>query len=144
VPLVDRHYDEHPEKLWEAVYSIVAEDAETRGAVVESWHGYLSDLTPSEKPDPDGVPVAIEGVNYLREEAKKFATHHEDSILGELSEHLEDLLGHNREYAAKLDQSPDDVDPGEYAAWRHEVEKVVKRIEEQLDLLLVEERNLAG
>jgi 3',5'-cyclic AMP phosphodiesterase CpdA len=138
VPLVDRHYDEHPEELWEAVYSLVADDVADKRPAVERWKAYLSDLTPGEEPDRDGVPVAIEGVNYLREEAKKFASHHPASVLRALAGHLEDLLGHNREFAAELDASTDDVDRKKYACWRYEVEKVVIRIEERLDALLEE------
>jgi 3',5'-cyclic AMP phosphodiesterase CpdA len=136
VPLVDRHWDEHPERLWEVVYAVVAEDVYDKGQVVERWKTYLSDLTPGEEPDRDGVPVAIEGVNYLREESKKFAIHHPDSVLGVLAGHLEDLLGHNREFAAELDRSAGSVDRKKYADWRYAVEKVVKRIEEQLETLL--------
>ncbi len=71
VPLVDRHHDERPELLWEAVYSLVADDVEDKQPTVDVWQTYLSDLTPSAEPDRDGVPVAIEGVNYLREEVRR-------------------------------------------------------------------------
>ncbi len=84
VPLVDRHYDERPELLWEAVYSLVAEDVEDKQPTVGVWQTYLGG-SDSER----GAETAMvcrwlsKEVNYLREEAKKFATHHPESILRE-------------------------------------------------------------
>jgi hypothetical protein len=113
------------------VYSLVAATPVDKMPTLERWREYLDDLIPEKEPDPDGVPVALEGVFYAHDEAKRFAAHHPDSILATLAEHLERLHQLNRGYQKKIAEVSV-VGQKAHTQWRIEVVKLVDKIKTEL------------
>jgi thymidylate synthase len=92
VPSIDRFYDEDPNTLWSLVYGLVWEHMPNRSAYLGRWIALLQDLMPPETPDQDGVPVAMDGIEFVIETLSRFTEYHQESrlqaLLGVFTERL--------------------------------------------------------
>jgi 3',5'-cyclic AMP phosphodiesterase CpdA len=111
IPLIDRLIDMDKELLWRMTYALVRTDAGRKNETAVFWTGVLDDLLPSLEPAPDGTPVSMAGVAYVRTQLKRFASVHQE--VRELSRLFEDLF--------KLNDGNEDIAVGKndgYVEWR--------------------------
>jgi len=134
VPVIDRIFDEDPNDIWSMVYALFWSELPDRAAMLPRWLRLLRDLIPAELPDPDGVPISIDGVAYLRDQVMLFAAFHHEHPACELVGILESLLLANKNYAEMASQGT--TGRGEHAEWRNAVMKWIKRAEATVSLVL--------
>jgi hypothetical protein len=110
------------------VTSLVWERMPNRARYMDDWLRLFAELQPPETPDPDGLAVALDGIEYLIAEIRR----HLDNGLSErkslraLHDALGQLLNANRGFA--LFQQKEDVTPEKYASWRNAVRPLVANI----------------
>jgi 3',5'-cyclic AMP phosphodiesterase CpdA len=66
VPKIDRLLDDDPAALWLLALSVAAPD-HSGNVSLSDWKPVLDDLTPEKQLDPDGIPVAIQGLEAVVE-----------------------------------------------------------------------------
>jgi hypothetical protein len=101
VPIIDRLVDEDPDTLWQLARSLVWPTAGVAQLMKPKWERLLADLTPAPKPDPDGVPVAIQGLGDLIREIGRFKRFHAGPDIDEAQVVLSGLLQVNGAYATE-------------------------------------------
>lgn len=136
LPLVDKKFDDDSPALWALAYAVVWDDMPERSAALGEWEPYLDDLVPGEQPDPDGVPVALEGVRYLADTLNLFAAHHSQSAAATLGGILTRLYKENAAYA---DKTAVEVKLEVHRLWRKEVMRLVDEIRAELGKLRSED-----
>jgi 3',5'-cyclic AMP phosphodiesterase CpdA len=125
VPIVDRLLDEDPDMLWQLAYSLVWPEYPQRDRIEKRWEELLANLIPPPKPDPDGVPVAIKGLQELIKDVERFVRVHGESPIGDVRNDLNTLLQTNRSYAA---DTRTDIEQSRHDTWRAECEQIVGRL----------------
>jgi hypothetical protein len=128
VPLVDRYYGLERERLVGMVTSLVWERMPNRATYMDDWLRLFTELQPPESPDPDGLAVALDGIEYLIAEVGRHLDNglSERTSLRALHGALGQLLNANRGFA--LVQQKEDVTPEKYALWRNAVRPLVATI----------------
>jgi 3',5'-cyclic AMP phosphodiesterase CpdA len=129
VPAIDRIFDEDENELWSMAYAVAWEAMEGRSERIQTLAKLLEELIPEEDFDPDGVPVASEGLSYLADTLERLATHHQDSRASALATTLQNLYRVNAEYDAATAER---VTRGAHDDWRG---KVIPLIEEARGIL---------
>jgi thymidylate synthase len=130
VPIVDRLLDEDPDTLWQLAYGLVWPRFPARNEVMEKWDRLLQDLLPSAKPDPDGVPVAINGLSNLLAEIKRFVRFHQYGDLEQVCRLLTAILQANRSYAADTKTAEASDEP--HNEWRAECDQVIEQLRDAI------------
>jgi 3',5'-cyclic AMP phosphodiesterase CpdA len=133
VPIVDRLLDEDPDMLWQLAYSLVWPEYPQRDRVEKKWAELLDNLIPPEKPDPDGVPVAIKGLHELIKDVGRFGRIHVGSPINDIRDDLNTLLQTNRSYAA---DTRTDIEQSRHDTWRRECEQIVGRLRNSIQRCL--------
>jgi len=123
VPAIDRIYDDDEDRLWSMAYAVAWEGMSDRAEQVEELLDLLEELIPDEDFDPDGVPVAREGLSYVAGVLERLSGHHPDSPAADLAKTLSKLYRANSEYNAKTAAK---VKPEIHKAWRDEVVALVQ------------------
>lgn len=128
VPLLERWNRLARERLYAMVHSLIWEAMPDRTAHAGEWRRIFSELMPAETRDPDGVPVALEGLKYL---LKEISLHLQQSnmrsdSLNSLHSKIQNLLMANQAFA--LDQKDDNITTGRYEEWRNEVTPLIHEI----------------
>lgn len=123
IPVVDRVFDGDPEVLWSMVHNLFWPDERNKDKFESEWERFLSDLTPAESADPEGIPVAIDGIGYLYDVAKKFAKHHPDFPASKMAIQLEELYDANKHHAEKI--LNDKVTEHDHERWRKKVSRAI-------------------
>ena len=118
VPAIDFDLEESPQKLWDMTYAVCWDGMADRPGQVMTWQNVLTNLIPPNEQDSDGVPVPIQGVEFLAEIAEHFARNHGGDVrtLGLRWRELERI---NREHAKKM--AAGKIQEQEHDAWRREV-----------------------
>jgi 3',5'-cyclic AMP phosphodiesterase CpdA len=131
VPAVDRLVDENPQLLASMVYALFWRDMPDRMRFGAEWTRLLDDLMPEEYPDPDGVPVALDGLEFLLKAIRSFSPHRAEATA--LVEKLEALHELNSVYA---DETVLDCPPERHTRWRDQVTPIVGDLRQQITQLL--------
>lgn len=124
VPLVDRIYDEDEERLWMLAYAVAWEGIADRATRAAELIAMIDELVPKENFDPDGVPVALEGLAELAAVLTRFGQYHSDSPAVELGECLREVYRANSTYDQK---TASEVTAAAHTAWRQEVIPLVEQ-----------------
>ena len=132
VPIVDYWFDEDPDQLWRLAhvlffYTSMPEKIELR----EKWRVILKNLIPDPKPDPDGGPVAVAGLDYLYNEIARLLYCQHIAEIGELNNLLGRLLQENLQYIA--DTKVDPPNKRRHAQWHGECTRLVNRTLDLID-----------
>jgi 3',5'-cyclic AMP phosphodiesterase CpdA len=125
VPIVDRLLDEDPDMLWQLAYSLVWPEYPERDRIDGKWAELLDNLIPPIKPDLDGVPVAIKGLEELIRDVNRFGRLHSSGPIQEVRDELNTLLQTNRSYAT---DSRNDIEQPRHDTWRRDCEQIVRRL----------------
>lgn len=133
VPIVDRLLDEDPDMLWQLAYSLVWPQYPRRDRVEKKWIELLDNLIPPTKPDPDGVPVAIKGLQELIKDIDRFSRIHVGSPINEVQDALNALLQTNRSYAA---DTRTEIEQQRHDTWRKECIQIVSRLRDSIERCL--------
>jgi hypothetical protein len=91
-----------------------------RAGQVATWQKVLANLLPPQDQDPDGVPVPIQGIEYLAEIAEHFAFNHGGHV-SDLANRWRELASINREHANKLATGHGKLSDEVHAHWRRQV-----------------------
>jgi 3',5'-cyclic AMP phosphodiesterase CpdA len=128
VPLVDRYYSLERERLVGMINSLVWNGMPNRQKHTNEWLRLFAELQPPENPDPDGLAVALNGIEYLMDEISRHlgSGSPQAGSLQELHHALEQLLNANRGFA--LAQQKEEVTADGYASWRNLVEPLIAKI----------------
>ena len=120
VPLIDRLYDERPDDLWDLGYALTRGlDAATEAGV----HRIISDLRPGTY-DPDGVPVALAGLESLADQVRHFGRHHDD--LNPIARLLNEIYDANVIYSGRP------RDPEAFRTWETTVRANIEELDRRL------------
>jgi 3',5'-cyclic AMP phosphodiesterase CpdA len=129
IPALDREFDDHPERLWSMAYALFWPEMPGRSDIGKAWKHFLEDLIPPEAPDPDGVPMSVDGLRFLADQVTRFAVHHAESPASALTRHLNELHRLN-------ERQSDESDPTiSHARWRASVKADVETIKKIVDEL---------
>jgi 3',5'-cyclic AMP phosphodiesterase CpdA len=130
VPAIDRIFDDDEGRLWSMAYAVAWDGMADRKERVAELLELLDELVPDKDFDPDGVPVAREGLSYVAGELQRLGKHHPGSPASDLAKTLQTLYRANRDYNA---QTAAKVDPAVHTAWRDEVVGLVEEARGLLD-----------
>jgi len=125
VPIVDRLLDEDPDVLWQLAYSLVWPGYPQRDRIEKKWAELLDNLIPPIKPDLDGVPVAIKGLEELIKDVDRFGRLHSGGPIQEVRDELNTLLQTNRSYAT---DTRTDIEQPRHDTWKRDCEHIVGRL----------------
>jgi hypothetical protein len=126
IPAIDRTFDEDQDLLWSMTYALFSSTLQERDILLEQWNHFLNDLIPAEIPDPDGVPVAVDGLKFLLESAGRFAKHQSNVSTTFLIDELARLCDLNERYANEtLSEEPNIT---KHESWRNAVIISVNKI----------------
>lgn len=125
VPIVDRLLDEEPDMLWQLAYSLVWSHYPQRNRIEKRWDELLDNLLPPVKPDLDGVPVAIKGLEELIKDLDRFGRLHTEGPIQEIRRELNALLLTNRSFAH---DSRTDIERSRHNNWRSDCEQIIGRL----------------
>lgn len=139
VPAVDRALDENRDELWSYIYALFWEDMPNRSTYLTRWRTLLEDMIPQVHPEPDGVPVALDGLQFLVNEARRFVRHHDQSNVSEVVPLLQTLFEINSQYASEAAFTA--PPPHVHEAWRKDVQALVAKMSK---LIAAEERLVAA
>lgn len=98
VPSIDRIFDDNEDRLWKLAYAVAWEGLENRAATIRELLALVEELVPEVDFDPDGVPVALEGLSHVAAGLMRFGEYHPQSRARDLAECLNRLYGVNRDY----------------------------------------------
>ena len=99
MPVIDRWLDQYPERLYVLANSLLGSggDLPLRSLVVREWFQTLDDLKEAtERFNPDGVPIAIEGLQALASYLKASDASGDAAVLLNA---LNGLINANRSYS---------------------------------------------
>jgi 3',5'-cyclic AMP phosphodiesterase CpdA len=133
VPIVDRLLDEDPDMLWQLAYSLVWPQYPDRDRMQKKWAELLDNLLPPAKPDPDGVPVAIKGLQELITDVERFGRIHSANPINDVRDALKTLLQTNRAYAS---DTRVDIEQERHDTWRRDCEQIVARLRASIERCL--------
>jgi len=110
------------------VNSLVWEELPNRSRYTDDWLRLFVELQPPEHPDPDGLAVALDGIEYLIAEMGRHLNNglSEKGSLQALHDASGQLLNANRGFA--LIQQQEDVTSERYASWRNSVQQLIAKI----------------
>jgi 3',5'-cyclic AMP phosphodiesterase CpdA len=120
VPAIDFDLEESPQKLWDMTYAVCWKDMKDRAAQITTWEKVLATLIPPTEQDPDGVPVPIQGIEYLGEIADHFGSNHGGHV-GKLAGLWRKLASMNREHARTMAAGHGKLLDSVHTQWRNEV-----------------------
>jgi 3',5'-cyclic AMP phosphodiesterase CpdA len=128
VPQIDRYYVLERERLVNMVNSLLWKEMPNRERYADDWLRLFTELRPPENPDPDGLAVSLDGINYLIAEIDRHLNLGlpEREWLRKLSDTLKQLLTENQRFA--LLQQKANASSQEYGLWRNAVLALVTRI----------------
>ena len=126
VPIIDRLVDEDPDTLWQLAHSLVWPTASVAQLMRPQWERLLADLAPGPKPDPDGVPVAIQGLRDLIREIGRFKRFHPGPDIDEAQVVLSRLLQANETYATEA--ATDDLATERHDGWRSDCAPLIDQL----------------
>jgi 3',5'-cyclic AMP phosphodiesterase CpdA len=130
VPAIDRAFDQDQDALWSMTYAIFSTSLKERETLLEYWDHFLNDLIPAETPDPDGVPVAVDGIKFVLDLTRRFAKHQPTSPAELLIDELQRLYNLNAKYAE--DTLIEEPDRARHDSWREAVIASVRKIKAAL------------
>jgi hypothetical protein len=133
VPAIDRAFDQDQDALWSMTYAIFSTDLKEREELLEHWDNFLNDLIPAETPDPDGVPVAVDGIKFVLDLTRRFAKYQPTSSAAVFIDELQRLYNLNARYAE--DTLIEEPDRTKHKLWREEVVASVRKIQAALAAL---------
>ncbi len=118
VPRIDRYFSLSRERLFGMVNALFWEQMPNRHEYGKEWHRTFKELLPPDEPDPDGIPIAQDGLNYLKGEIERnlHTCDLKDEVLFTLHRALEQLLVANRQFA--VIQQKEQVSAENYRSWR--------------------------
>lgn len=134
VPAIDRALDDKEDLLWSLMYALFWPEMPNREEQAEQWKYFLNDLVPPQNPDPDGVAIAIDGLEYILNLGKRLFEYHRSEPAKNLLDSLGQLIKLNKRHVK--DASSKDLDSTMYTEWREDVEQLVERIKEDIATLL--------
>ncbi len=137
VPNVDRLAQDDPAVLWKTALRAFAADEDFTPSI---WEDLFADWLPGEQMEPDGVPIAIRGIEMLAGIIGTLADFHDSEPGSRLAAEFDSLLHNNRTYSAQEDQ-PEGRDSTArrvaFDQWRGEVgrrmDAIVRHTEELRD-----------
>lgn len=133
VPAIDRALDDQEDLLWSLTYALFWPALPKRQEMTAHWEYFLDDLIPPQNHDPDGVPIATDGIEYIFKLSQRFANCHPSIDARNLLEFLKQLLKLNKTHQRL---TADDIDNNTHTEWRGEVEELVERIKREVKILL--------
>jgi 3',5'-cyclic AMP phosphodiesterase CpdA len=98
VPTIDRIFDEDEDQLWKLAYAVSWKGVPEREAAVAQLLDMVEELIPAEDFDPDGVPVALEGLAHVAAALTRFGEYHPESPATALGKCLQELYCVNSSY----------------------------------------------
>lgn len=125
VPIIDRLVDEDPDMVWQLAYALVWPGYPQRERIEKKWTELLDNLIPPVKPDPDGVPVAIKGLEELIKDVDRFRRLHVSDPIQEVRDALNTLLQINLSYVSDIRA---DIEQSRHDRWRRDCEQIVGRL----------------
>ena len=120
VPAIDFDLEESPQKLWDMTYAVCWESMKDRSTQVTTWQNVLRNLIPPMEQESYGVPVPIQGVEYLAEIAGHFASNHEGNVRI-LEVRWRELEKINRDHAERMAAAKGKLPNEKHDEWRREV-----------------------
>lgn len=126
VPIIDRLVDEDPDTLWQLAHSLVWPTASVTQHIKPKWERLLADLTPTPKPDPDGVPVALQGLGDLIREVGRFKRFHAGPDIDEVLVILSGLLQVNTAYARETSTNEPTIE--RHDKWRSDCALLIDQL----------------
>lgn len=136
VPKIDRLAQDDPRALWKVALRAFTLDEEFSASV---WDELFADWLPGDQMEPDGVPVAIRGIEMLACTIRALAEHHDVVSGNRLAEELESLLHNNRTYSSQEDEPDHAWDSTArrmaFDRWRGEVQRRLDAIKRETETL---------
>jgi 3',5'-cyclic AMP phosphodiesterase CpdA len=129
VPLIDRLLDEDPDALWELTYAL-CEGQRAHPEILLVMERVLTELVPEPLPDPDGVPVALDGLEDLIRHVARYAAYHDRPEMHRVADLFNSILRVNREYAR--DTAVDRATIARHQKWLADCERAVAQIRAEL------------
>ncbi|MGY4172645.1 metallophosphoesterase [Bradyrhizobium sp. USDA 4529] len=130
MPIVDRWLDQLPERLHLLADALV--HRQIRGRVQEKavagWRSALAELrAATEGFNPDGVPLAIEGLSTLAAYIQASAAPEDDEVLG-MAQRLREFADHNQQYERTKREASD------YVRWSQIAKRYIDELEQMTTL----------
>lgn len=132
VPLIDRLYDMNRDVLWGMIYSMVYKN--DREKALEFWLRILDDLVPAADLTPDGSPVAIDGLEYVVTQLRRFSNVHGPKFKT-LAGAFEALKLANASYAEAMTRA-EGLTISRHTEWRTSIQYQVESIKDGITGLL--------
>ncbi len=102
VPRLDRLLDDDPTELWMLATAAAIPSFPEREAILEDFSAIVDELEPAAQRDPDGVPVAVEGLELLVDALRRVAKTGDGLALRQA---LQRVLDQNRLYVERMGSS---------------------------------------
>ncbi|WP_338832611.1 metallophosphoesterase [Bradyrhizobium sp. 27S5] len=126
MPIVDRWLDQIPERLHLLADALVHRQigGEAQKKAVVGWRSALAELRgATDGFNPDGVPLAIEGLATLAAYIQASAAPTDDEVLG-MARRLRELADHNQQYERTKREASD------HARWSQTAKRYIDELEE--------------
>ncbi|HET9714151.1 MAG TPA: metallophosphoesterase [Pyrinomonadaceae bacterium] len=133
IPAIDRTLDDDPNKLWSMAYALFWRDMPQREELREEWEKFLTDLEPDEQFNQDGVPIALDGIDFLVHEINRFTNFHHTSRAETIAQNLKQLFECNDAFAVKI--SSGIISTTDYKQWKSSTQSLIADIRERVAAL---------
>lgn len=134
LPQIDILYDDENTGihygLTDLAYSLLYSEIPNREKSKELWVELFDDMIPNETPDPNGVPIAIEGLKFLSDRITKLLDHKKNRDVETLVARLKELLAKNTEFNDKYSDGKNKT--GEYTSWKKDCDKIITTLKNQI------------
>jgi 3',5'-cyclic AMP phosphodiesterase CpdA len=124
--------------LTDLVYSLIYNEISNREKSKNLWIALLDDMIPKDNPDPNGVPIAIEGLEFLSKRIRKILEGKENREIENLVANLEFLLSKNKAFSEKYINDGQSNKDGQskqdgYNTWKLECDQLIKTLKSQIE-----------
>lgn len=129
VPTIDRVFDGDQDRLWELAYAVAWDGFKDRATLIKELLALVDELVPEVDFDPDGVPVALEGLSHVAAGLARYGGYHPESRATGLATCLDRLYSVNRDY---VNATQTKVTAAVHKDWR---DKTIALVEEARGIL---------
>lgn len=135
IPRIDILYDEENSGmhygLTDLAYSLLFNQIPNREGSKKIWIELLDDMIPNEIPDPNGIPIAIEGLKFLSERMKNLLERvKKNQSIENLVLNLKSLLSKNIDFNRKYFENVNTSDS--YTTWKNDCTQIINAIKKQI------------
>lgn len=129
IPTIDRTFDNDSEVLWSLAYALFWSEMPEREEARQKWDQLLDDIVPDSEFNEDGIPIALDGIDFLCKQIGRFSRYDTAHIGKPIVENLRQLYELNDKFSEDISSG---VTPDKYYDWKREVERLVGAIRESL------------